>query len=235
MEDGRSSTAAAGHGWSRPRLGAGCHRLSATWDGWPAGDYCIVIFRDWQVRVSHVSSYRSQAVRPSANAPFAHGQAVYVSLRGPRSRRAGDQQPCAKPKLAPHSRSGSGSICRAVRGPANPKGAVLVGPAFLRSKWSGRISGHPAGRRVDQLASLPTRAVAHEHPGPWPTHNSRVSGGFSAWALTSMLFNYILGEELLFRGVLLPRMNGVFGRWMGREHGALRPVPRAQDLGYGPA
>ena len=32
-------------------------------------------------------------------------------------------------------------------------------------------------------------------------------------ALTSMLFNYLLGEELLFRGVLLPRMNGVFGRW----------------------
>lgn len=32
-------------------------------------------------------------------------------------------------------------------------------------------------------------------------------------ALTSMLFNYVLGEELLFRGVLLPRMTGVFGRW----------------------
>ena len=32
-------------------------------------------------------------------------------------------------------------------------------------------------------------------------------------ALTSMIFNYILGEELLFRGVLLPRMAGVFGRW----------------------
>jgi membrane protease YdiL (CAAX protease family) len=32
-------------------------------------------------------------------------------------------------------------------------------------------------------------------------------------ALTSMLFNYVLGEELLFRGVLLPRMGGVFGRW----------------------
>ena len=32
-------------------------------------------------------------------------------------------------------------------------------------------------------------------------------------ALTSMLFNYLLGEELLFRGVLLPRMAGVFGRW----------------------
>ncbi len=27
------------------------------------------------------------------------------------------------------------------------------------------------------------------------------------------LFNYVLGEELLFRGVLLPKMNGVFGKW----------------------
>lgn len=32
-------------------------------------------------------------------------------------------------------------------------------------------------------------------------------------AVTSALFNYLLGEELLFRGVLLPRMAGVFGRW----------------------
>ena len=31
--------------------------------------------------------------------------------------------------------------------------------------------------------------------------------------LTSVLFNYLLGEELLFHGVLLPRMAGVFGRW----------------------
>jgi membrane protease YdiL (CAAX protease family) len=32
-------------------------------------------------------------------------------------------------------------------------------------------------------------------------------------ALTSMVFNYLLGEELLFRGVLLPKMAGAFGRW----------------------
>jgi membrane protease YdiL (CAAX protease family) len=32
-------------------------------------------------------------------------------------------------------------------------------------------------------------------------------------ALVSALFNYALGEELLFRGVLLPRMQGAFGRW----------------------
>lgn len=34
-----------------------------------------------------------------------------------------------------------------------------------------------------------------------------------AIALISSLFNYLLGEELFFRGILLPKMNGVFGRW----------------------
>ena len=32
-------------------------------------------------------------------------------------------------------------------------------------------------------------------------------------AITSCLFNYALGEALLFHGFLLPRMNGVFGKW----------------------
>jgi hypothetical protein len=32
-------------------------------------------------------------------------------------------------------------------------------------------------------------------------------------ALVSCVFNYFLGEELLFRGVLLPKMRGVFGKW----------------------
>jgi len=31
--------------------------------------------------------------------------------------------------------------------------------------------------------------------------------------LVSALLNYFLGEEFLFRGVLLPKMKGVFGRW----------------------
>lgn len=29
----------------------------------------------------------------------------------------------------------------------------------------------------------------------------------------SSIFNYLLGEELLFRGILLPRMAGAFGKW----------------------
>lgn len=32
-------------------------------------------------------------------------------------------------------------------------------------------------------------------------------------AVISCVFNYLLGEELLFRGVLLPKMHGVFGKW----------------------
>lgn len=34
-----------------------------------------------------------------------------------------------------------------------------------------------------------------------------------ALALVSCAFNYVLGEELFFRGVLLPRMEQAFGRW----------------------
>ena len=28
-----------------------------------------------------------------------------------------------------------------------------------------------------------------------------------------LVFNYLLGEELIFRGILLPKMNSVFGKW----------------------
>lgn len=37
----------------------------------------------------------------------------------------------------------------------------------------------------------------------------------------SAVFNSILGEEFLFRGVLLPRMTGVFGRWGWVANGVL--------------
>src|SRR3954451_16580555 len=35
------------------------------------------------------------------------------------------------------------------------------------------------------------------------------------------IFNTVLGEELLFRGLLLPRMNGRFGRWDWAANGVL--------------
>jgi membrane protease YdiL (CAAX protease family) len=35
------------------------------------------------------------------------------------------------------------------------------------------------------------------------------------------VFNTVIGEELLFRGHLLPRMNGAFGRWDRTVNGRL--------------
>jgi membrane protease YdiL (CAAX protease family) len=45
--------------------------------------------------------------------------------------------------------------------------------------------------------------------------------GFLALFFISAVFNTVLGEELLFRGLLLPRMNGVFGRWDWAANGLL--------------
>jgi len=41
------------------------------------------------------------------------------------------------------------------------------------------------------------------------------------FALISSLFNYLLGEELFFRGILLPKMNGVFGKFDWAVNGIL--------------
>ena len=40
-------------------------------------------------------------------------------------------------------------------------------------------------------------------------------------ALVSCLFNYLLGEELFFRGILLPQMRGAFGKWDWAMNGVL--------------
>jgi len=36
-----------------------------------------------------------------------------------------------------------------------------------------------------------------------------------------MIFNTVLGEELLFRGLLLPRLSGAFGQWDRLVNGVL--------------
>ena len=45
--------------------------------------------------------------------------------------------------------------------------------------------------------------------------------GFFWLLIVSAVFNTVLGEELLFRGVLLPRMAGVFGKWDWAANGIL--------------
>jgi membrane protease YdiL (CAAX protease family) len=47
------------------------------------------------------------------------------------------------------------------------------------------------------------------------------SWGWFAVLVTMWLFNTVLGEELLFRGYLLPRMAGSFGRWDWLANGVL--------------
>jgi membrane protease YdiL (CAAX protease family) len=53
-----------------------------------------------------------------------------------------------------------------------------------------------------------------------------LSGAWGWFALIAVLavFNTVLGEELLFRGLLLPRMNGVFGRGDWLANGVLFAV-----------
>jgi len=56
-----------------------------------------------------------------------------------------------------------------------------------------------------------------------PQARADVAGNWGVLALfvVTALFNTVLGEELLFRGVLLPRMAGVFGRWDWLANGVL--------------
>jgi uncharacterized protein len=49
----------------------------------------------------------------------------------------------------------------------------------------------------------------------------RGAWGWYAVLVVLAVFNTVLGEELLFRGLLLPRMKGVFGRWDFVANGAL--------------
>ena len=52
---------------------------------------------------------------------------------------------------------------------------------------------------------------------------TRLAGAwwFLALYVMNAAFNTVLGEEFLFRGVLLPRMDGVFGRWSWVANGVL--------------
>jgi membrane protease YdiL (CAAX protease family) len=44
---------------------------------------------------------------------------------------------------------------------------------------------------------------------------------FFGLTAATAVFNALLGEEFLFRGVLLPKMEGVFGKWSWAANGLL--------------
>ena len=70
----------------------------------------------------------------------------------------------------------------------------------------------PAPIHRDQGLFLQSSAGQEFFSGNWP---------WFAVIVTMMIFNTVLGEELLFRGLLLPRMRGAFGRWDWAANGVL--------------
>jgi len=79
---------------------------------------------------------------------------------------------------------------------------ILFRPALVQI-WTALFPffAEPAGY---DMAEMFTPELRGQFVGAW---------GFLGLILVSSLFNTFLGEELLFRGVLLPKMAGVFGRW----------------------
>jgi membrane protease YdiL (CAAX protease family) len=68
----------------------------------------------------------------------------------------------------------------------------------------------PAGYSFDAIFG--SQEILERLEGAW---------WFFALFVVQAAFNTVLGEEFLFRGVLLPKMEGVFGRWSWAANGVL--------------
>jgi membrane protease YdiL (CAAX protease family) len=87
---------------------------------------------------------------------------------------------------------------------------VLSGP--VDRLWTAILPALAQPPGWDFSAMLATAQARADMAGNW---------GVLALFVVTALFNTVLGEELLFRGVLLPRMAGVFGRWDWLANGVL--------------
>jgi uncharacterized protein len=85
-----------------------------------------------------------------------------------------------------------------------------------------------AALAVEQLLPGPSNPAARDLGDFLSSHTGHTllagSWGWFALLATMFVFNTVLGEELLFRGFLLPRMNGVFGRRDWLANGVLFAV-----------
>jgi len=82
---------------------------------------------------------------------------------------------------------------------------------FLTEAWTTLFPAlaEPSSRSLDALFAPEMQA---RWVGAW---------NFFVLFVVTSLFNNFLSEEFLFRGVLLPKMNGVFGRWDWVANGLL--------------
>jgi len=81
---------------------------------------------------------------------------------------------------------------------------VAIGLLPMIDDWVSRVLpfiAPPPGYELGEFVQSPEAGLLFK--GKW---------GILAMFLVMAVFN-ILGEEFLFRGVLLPKMNGVFGKW----------------------
>lgn len=85
-----------------------------------------------------------------------------------------------------------------------PLGAVLAFSTDVAFGWMDRaLAGHLPEWLTPAYGDILLLATA-DNTGNWSLF----------WiALVSCLFNYVLGEAFFFHGILLPRMQGAFGRW----------------------
>jgi membrane protease YdiL (CAAX protease family) len=80
---------------------------------------------------------------------------------------------------------------------------LILIPLIVLSAIEAILPTPPHADNRDFGHFLDSDAGQHFLSGAW---------GWYGLILLFFLFNTVLGEELLFRGLLLPRMNGVFGR-----------------------
>ena len=85
-------------------------------------------------------------------------------------------------------------------------------PSWRSSEWRSSCPGIPAPSPRGLAEFLGTDAGEHFFSGAW---------GWLPVIVLFAAFNTVLGEELLFRGLLLPRMRGVFGRYDWVANGVL--------------
>lgn len=89
---------------------------------------------------------------------------------------------------------------------------LMLIPAFVFSYASGFMG-------ADYLDSLMELAFPNLKAPEYTEITGLISPEFTGqwwllWvAIISSIFNYFLGEALLFHGILLPKMRGVFGKW----------------------
>ena len=88
----------------------------------------------------------------------------------------------------------------------------IVARRYVGNAWLGMLPflAEPTGWGMEAIFKSPE--VLETIKGAW---------WFLALYVVHATFNTFLGEELLFRGVLLPKMEGVFGKWSWIASGVL--------------